>query len=90
MTRDQIAFSLNEISLNLRSWLDSNQKERDGEGMSTDDDTCIMVPPHWPARGALKLWIETIEAARDRIGEPVEIPMFICGERLRTDPDAAP
>lgn len=65
MTPDDIAFGLHEIALNLKSWLDHHQAERDRENLRTDDDTCIMCPPVWPARGALKLWVETIEAARD-------------------------
>jgi hypothetical protein len=67
MTPDDIAFGLNEISLTLKSWLDFNQRERDNESLPTNDDTMIMCPPVWPARGALKLWVETIDAARDRM-----------------------
>lgn len=67
LTPDDIAFGLNEIALNLKSWLDHNQRERDHENLPTNDDTCIMCPPVWPARGALKLWVETVEAARDRM-----------------------
>lgn len=65
MTPDDIAFGLNEIALNLKSWLEHNRRERDQESLPTDDSTCIMCPPVWPTRGALKLWVETVEAARD-------------------------
>lgn len=70
MTPDDIAFGLNEIALNLKSWLRHNEWERKRENLPTDDDTCIMCPPVWPARGAIKLWVETIEAARDGMTHP--------------------
>jgi hypothetical protein len=68
MQRGEIEFGLNEIAINLRFWLNWNQKERDRENLTTNDDTAIIcVPPNWPSRGAFKLWAETIEAARDAL-----------------------
>ncbi len=69
MTNEQIAFGLNEIALTLRYWLEWNQRERDREPhLTTDDGTSVIcVPPHWPTRGGLKIWAETMEAARDSI-----------------------
>lgn len=66
---EQLAFGLNEIALTLRYWLDWNRKERDNEpNLTTDDSTSvIVVPPHWPYRGGLTLWAETLDAARDAL-----------------------
>lgn len=74
MTPDDIAFGLNEIALNLKSWLRHHQGEREQEGLPMDDDTCIMCPPVWPARGAIKLWVETVEAARDKMSHDAPAP----------------
>lgn len=58
------AFGLGEIASNLRYWLDWNKLTRDREKLNTDPDTAILaVPPHWPTRGQLQLWAETIETA---------------------------
>lgn len=77
MTNEQAAFGLNEIALNLRYWLDWNKKERDREPhLTTDDDTSLIcVPPTWPRRGQLKLWAETMEAARDALTDKKAAPL---------------
>lgn len=71
----ETASGLNEIALCLRHWLDWNKRDRDLERLTTSDETMIMcVPPTWPSRGQLKLWAETIEAARDQLAAPAELP----------------
>lgn len=58
------AFGLGEIALNLRYWMTWNKRDRDKEGLTTDENTSIMcVPPHWPSHGQFKLWAETMEVA---------------------------
>lgn len=43
-------------------WLEWNAMSRNTENLPTDDHTHIIcVPPHWPSRGALKHWIETLD-----------------------------
>jgi hypothetical protein len=45
------------IALIVQNWLDYQEAERKREGLQTDDDTCLMCPPVWPPRGALKQWV---------------------------------
>lgn len=58
------AFGIGQIALNLRYWLEWNKASRDRENLRTDPDIAILaVPPHWPTRGQLRLWAETMETA---------------------------
>ena len=65
MEREETAARLDGLAGLFQHWLDWNQKERDAEKLSTDDGThVISVPPHWPSRGSLKHWIDTIRSAQ--------------------------
>lgn len=58
------AFGIGEIAANLRYWLDWNKTIRERENLRVDPDIAILaVPPHWPTRGQLQLWAETMETA---------------------------
>jgi hypothetical protein len=55
------------IALIVQNWLDYQEAERAREGLPTDDDTCLMCPPVWPARGALKKWVSGLKEADEEI-----------------------
>jgi hypothetical protein len=59
-------------------WLRWNKRERDAEKLASNDDTHIMVvPPHWPTRGSIQAWVDTIDSAilplRARLDPPPSV-----------------
>lgn len=55
------------IALIIQNWLDYQEAERAREGCPTEDDTCLMCPPVWPSRGALKQWVAGLNGADTQI-----------------------
>lgn len=53
---------LDHIADSLQTWID--WEERNGPA---DEDKHIMSPPTWPTFGQVRLWVETLRAAKSRI-----------------------
>lgn len=58
MTRDE---ALNEIGTQVQRWLDWQEREREEECLSCNDDTHMMRVPVWPTRGQLKEWVKILK-----------------------------
>ncbi len=72
MTKDKMIFNLGEAAAMLNWWLDFNYLTRKRDGLLTDDSTMI-EPPESVTIRTLKVWIETLEAARRSIYEESQI-----------------
>lgn len=58
MMRDK---ALNEIAIQVQSWLDWQEQERIKEKLSISEDTHLMRVPVWPSRGQLKEWVRVLK-----------------------------
>ena len=60
---------LEDIASYFEWWLQCQERERAREGLQTDDDTMIVMPPNWPNRRQIKSIIGAAQDAQRRIEE---------------------
>ena len=65
----ELSESLQEIAIQVQSWLDWSKKDRAEEGLSTKDEThLIALPvPYWPSHGQLSQWVKVLVQAADNL-----------------------
>jgi hypothetical protein len=72
---------VNEIVLQIKSWLAFHESTCNSEGLELSDDLHIMSPPVWPSRGVLKEWVRVLEylaqarADVQRAVDSVQVPI---------------
>ena len=60
---DALPVQLDTIAREVQSWIDWNRRERDAEGIETNEDTHVMRVPAWPSHGTLGNWVEALNNA---------------------------
>lgn len=58
---------LETILLTCRYWRKFDADGRAREGLTVNDDTFIIAPPHWPSHGVLKAWEDCLQRAREAL-----------------------
>lgn len=66
---ETIAIRLDVMSKVVQSWIEWSAAERAREGLSTGDDTSIMLlpVPFWPSHGQFRRWIDTMNEAASEL-----------------------